>query len=221
MTPARQIIAFAERCETACKKCGKSRAEAAKCKHPGCPMKKAAAATEMSALGPGMIQFAGGYIRTEDGVVKERGAGAHFTRHAGKYIGTALFAPIGLPVGWLIDRNRRKHNIAVTREEPLSQPWRGKGRAFAALTPGMISLSGFRISHFAFDRVRDAQGQFAPETAEGPTPQNMTRAYGHPRMTLTIRTRPKTGPLVAAGAGGMAVGAAGALLARRLIKRAP
>lgn len=70
-------------------------------------------------------EFAGGYVNTKDGVVKERGAGAHFNRHAGAYIGGTLVFPVGAIPGHLIDRNRRKNNVDDTKREP-KQEWRRK-----------------------------------------------------------------------------------------------
>ena len=71
-------------------------------------------------------EFAGGYVNTKEGVVKERGAGPHFSRNAGKYIGTAVATPlVGLPVGALIDRGRRKDNVDDTSREQ-NAPWKKK-----------------------------------------------------------------------------------------------
>jgi hypothetical protein len=65
-----------------------------------------------------VVEFKGGYVNTDEGVKKERGAGAHFNRAAGRYIGSAVATPlIGLPVGYMIDRSRAKHNKLVTSQE--------------------------------------------------------------------------------------------------------
>jgi hypothetical protein len=79
----------------------------------------------------GEIQFAGGYINTPGGVRKERGAGAHFNRAAGRY-GGLLLSPgtfgLSLPVGYLVDRSRWKHNIPKTKQEKEEPAALGKGR---------------------------------------------------------------------------------------------
>jgi hypothetical protein len=77
-------------------------------------------------------EFAGGYVNTDEGVKKERGAKAHLTRNAGKYVGGVL-APgsLGLTLagGYLIDRRRRKKNVKTTGEIESKQPWKATGKA--------------------------------------------------------------------------------------------
>ena len=72
----------------------------------------------LTQLNADLTEFAGGYSNTVAGVRKERGAGAHFTRNASRYIGTAVAGPVGLLVGHLIDRNRRKVNMTKAAREP-------------------------------------------------------------------------------------------------------
>ena len=49
---------------------------------------------------------------------QEAGAGAHFNRNAGKYVGAGVGSIIGLPIGALVDRSRRKKNKIKTSLEP-------------------------------------------------------------------------------------------------------
>jgi|694.fasta_scaffold00471_80 hypothetical protein len=89
-----------------------------------------------------LIELAGGYINTEEGVRKEKGIGAHFNRASGRYIGTVLGGPIGLPIGYLIDRSRADHNIIRSKYEE-KQPHllaKGKVRMSAADELDLIQL---------------------------------------------------------------------------------
>lgn len=80
---------------------------------------------------PDVTEFAGGYVKTSKGVQQERGVGAHFDRNTGKYVGTVVAGPIGLPIGALIDRARRKKNKLKTRMENEVPDSIGKGPIFA------------------------------------------------------------------------------------------
>ena len=62
-------------------------------------------------------EFAGGYVNTKEGVVKERGAGAHLKRHVGKYMGGALASVPGLAGGAIVDVGRRRSNVDYTSRE--------------------------------------------------------------------------------------------------------
>jgi hypothetical protein len=64
----------------------------------------------------GVKEFAGGYIKTSEGVVKDRGVGAHLKRHAGAYTGTLIAPVLGTGVGALIDVARKRPNIVKTSE---------------------------------------------------------------------------------------------------------
>src|SRR6478672_1566054 len=87
-------------------------------------------------LTPGMISFAGGYIRRAsepDTIYKEPGIKGHLKRHAGLYAGVAL-APaslgISVPVGALVDNVRSTGNIArAINDEPTKIPKEKKLRA--------------------------------------------------------------------------------------------
>ena len=61
-------------------------------------------------------EFAGGYIKTSEGVVKDRGVGAHLKRHAGAYTGTLIAPVLGTGIGALIDVARKRPNIVKTSE---------------------------------------------------------------------------------------------------------
>jgi hypothetical protein len=64
------------------------------------------------------VEFAGGYENTPIGVMKQKGAKAHFIRNKGKYIGGLLGLP-GIGVGYFVDRSRRKSNMRLTEiDEP-------------------------------------------------------------------------------------------------------
>lgn len=67
-------------------------------------------------LKPALREFAGGYIKTSEGVVKDRGVGAHLKRHAGAYTGTLIAPVLGTGVGALIDVARKRPNIVKTSE---------------------------------------------------------------------------------------------------------
>jgi hypothetical protein len=67
-------------------------------------------------LNPALREFAGGYIKTSEGVVKDRGVGAHLKRHAGAYTGTLIAPVLGTGIGALIDAARKKSNIIKTSE---------------------------------------------------------------------------------------------------------
>jgi hypothetical protein len=90
---------------------------------------------ELSAI-EDLIEFAGGYAMTNEGVKQERGIGAHINRNAGKYVGGVLLSPIlGLPVGALIDRARRKRNKTRTQFEPEVPSSLVKGKVLAPKLP--------------------------------------------------------------------------------------
>jgi hypothetical protein len=76
---------------------------------------------ELAARSERVVEFAGGYVNTSQGVLNESGAGGHFNRNAGAYYGTLLFPGVGTAIGALIDLNRRKKNRIYTEEEnPIS-----------------------------------------------------------------------------------------------------
>ncbi len=59
----------------------------------------------------------------------------------------------------------------------------------------------------AFDRTRNSDGEFAPQTEGGPDPNAMARVYGAPEARLT-------GPAAAAVVGGAGVLTVATLLGR-------
>lgn len=72
-------------------------------------------------LKPALREFAGGYVNTDAGVVKDRGVGSHLQRNAGAYLGTAMFPVVGTGVGAVIDYLRKRPNIVKTKDEsPVS-----------------------------------------------------------------------------------------------------
>ena len=71
-------------------------------------------------------EFAGGYVNTDEGAVKQRGVKAHLKRNAGKYIGIPG-AVLGVGAGAYVDHLRKKSNVKDTEGED-KQPWlRKKG----------------------------------------------------------------------------------------------
>lgn len=65
------------------------------------------------------ILFAGGYVNTSQGVLREKGVGAHINRHAGAYVGTLVAPGLGTLVGAAVDGSRRNRNNARAKEEPV------------------------------------------------------------------------------------------------------
>lgn len=81
----------------------------------------------LEAILDGVTEFAGGYVNTKEGVLRETGVGAHFNRNAGKHAGSAVLGPLGLAGGFLVDRSRKKRNILKTLKESHN-PEFGKGK---------------------------------------------------------------------------------------------
>lgn len=112
-------------------------------------------------------ELAGGYVNTDEGVKKESGKGAHLKRNAGKYIGGVL-APgslgITLAGGYLVDKHRKKKNIAATGELEKKQPWKAKGEVVSKKD---LSSTIF-LRHFAVARDRDGEGRFASGNIPSP-----------------------------------------------------
>jgi hypothetical protein len=121
-----------------------------------------------------LIEFAGGYVQTDEGVKKERGIGAHFNRAAGRYIGGSLLFPIGIAPGYVVDRVRRKHNIKKTEQEP-NAPWFSKG-PIEELSTKLDNL----IEFGADPRPRNQLGMFTQGQEGGPDPNAMVRTYHMP-----------------------------------------
>ena len=67
-----------------------------------------------------MKEFAGGYMNTSQGVVKEDSLGGHFRRHAGAYVGTAVVPVLGTGIGALIDAARKRSNLIKTADERVA-----------------------------------------------------------------------------------------------------
>lgn len=91
-------------------------------------------------------ELSGGYVNTNKGVFKESGPGAHLNRHAGAYLGSAMFPGPGTLIGALLDSARRRNNILKTREESrISEDLARaitKGTALsAALKPALRELA--------------------------------------------------------------------------------
>jgi hypothetical protein len=64
-----------------------------------------------------LIELAGGYVNTEDGIKREKGG--HLKRHAATYIASLPLTPLaGIPVGAVIDAIRRRGNKKKTALEP-------------------------------------------------------------------------------------------------------
>jgi|SRR5262245_31271553 len=121
-----------------------------------------------------LLEFAGGYINTPEGVKKEKGAGAYFNRNAGKWIGGTAVFPIGVLPGWLIDRSRKQHNIERTKEEHRYPANLGKG-------PQLMSEKLENLIQFGSDpRPRNDLGMFTSQQEGGPDPNAMVRTYGLP-----------------------------------------
>lgn len=72
------------------------------------------------------ILFAGGYVNTPQGVLREKGMGAHINRHVGTYAGTLLAPGLGTLVGAAVDSSRRSRNMARSREEASSPVSEGR-----------------------------------------------------------------------------------------------
>lgn len=87
---------------------------------------------ELAAISENLKEFSGGYINTSEGVVKDRGVGAHLKRHAGAYVGTVIAPVVGTAVGAIIDSARKKPNIIKTAEEA----------AVSDRTAAMLGLKG-------------------------------------------------------------------------------
>ena len=66
------------------------------------------------------ILFSGGYVNTPDGVLREKGVGAHVNRHAGAYVGTVVAPGLGTLIGASVDGSRRNRNIARAKDEATS-----------------------------------------------------------------------------------------------------
>jgi hypothetical protein len=94
-----------------------------------------------------IIEFAGGYINTDEGVFKEGGIGAHLKRNTGAYVGGLLTLPaLGVPggiAGAIIDNGRGESNIARTAYEPKRKKIesRTKGKAIPVYSVGIQQLS--------------------------------------------------------------------------------
>jgi hypothetical protein len=72
------------------------------------------------------ILFAGGYVNTPQGILREKGVGAHINRHAGAYVGTLVAPGLGTLVGAAVDGSRRNRNIARAKEEPVAPVEEGR-----------------------------------------------------------------------------------------------
>ena len=121
----------------------------------------------LGAPGPGTRAFSarsvevllsGGYVNTEQGVLREKGVGGHLKRHAGAYIGAVagtkvrVLGPLfGGVVGAAVDGRRRNWNVADTKNADLSPVSEGRtkeeahrlglnriGAAGLAVTAGMF-----------------------------------------------------------------------------------
>jgi hypothetical protein len=114
-------------------------------------------------------ELAGGYVNTEDGVKRERGKGAHFNRHAGKYVGGLFAVPsmgLSLATGALVDRHRKKKNVAATGSHEKHRPWASKGEGIGKRLPKDAEKAKdlsetLYLRHLSGARDRDPAGRFS------------------------------------------------------------
>ena len=117
----------------------------------------------LGAPGPGTRAFSarsvevllsGGYVNTEEGVLREKGVGGHLKRHAGAYIGAVagtkvrVLGPIfGGVVGAAVDGRRRNWNVADTKNADLSPVSEGRTKEEAhRLGLNRIGAAGLAVS---------------------------------------------------------------------------
>jgi hypothetical protein len=118
-------------------------------------------------------EFAGGYMNTSEGVVKERSVGAHLNRHAGAYVGTVLAPVLGTGIGALIDAARKKSSLIKTADENAvsartAAALGGINRNLSAdLKPALRELAARSEKLTEFAMVRDANGQFVEVDDKG------------------------------------------------------
>ncbi len=118
---------------------------------------------KLSAFHGKLREFAGGYMNTSQGVVKEESVGGHLRRHAGAYVGTALAPVLGTGIGALIDAARKRSNLIKTSDESVvsartAAALGGRERLMSAnLKPALRELA----------LVRDANGQLVEDGNNG------------------------------------------------------
>jgi len=118
-------------------------------------------------------EFAGGYMNTSEGVVKERSVGAHLNRHAGAYVGTVLAPVLGTGIGALIDVARKKSSLIKTADENAvsartAAALGGINRNLSAnLKPALRELAARSEKLTEFAMVRDASGKFVEVDDKG------------------------------------------------------
>lgn len=96
------------------------------------------------------------------GIIGTTAAGL-IRRKLPSHVGLLGAGALGTGAGALAEK------VAAMRRK--KQEARKTGKNFAELQPGMIN----------FNRVRNGDGEFAPQSVEGgPDPATMTAAYGHP-----------------------------------------
>lgn len=152
-----------------------------------------------------LIQLSGGYVNTEDGV--KRAKGAHLLRHGFTYGGAVIGTPlVGGPIGALIDAIRRKKAKKRTADEGFAPPE-------MALLSARDELDA--ILQFADPRPRNDLGMFTGTEEGGPSPDAISVAYKQQAVAGAGSGLTKG---VGAGLAGGAVSGVGALSAQGAIK---